>query len=142
MRRRLVLLVFAASAVLADPRQEVYDLLASMATGLSEENPEQFLQAFDHSMRGYPDLAVNVQALVAELDVLSAIELVADSGDDRHRTVTVNWLMQLTQKRDRVGSIRREKNINIRLEKPKKKWRIVSMEPLDFFAPPRVGRQQ
>ena len=81
MRRRLILLVFAASAALADPRQEVYDLFGSMASGLSEENPGQFLQAFDHSMKGYADLAKNVRALVEEADVMSTVELVEDGGD-------------------------------------------------------------
>jgi hypothetical protein len=139
MRRRLFLLVFAASVVPADPRQEVYDLLGSMASGLSEGNPGQFLQAFDRSMKGYAELAANVRALVEQADVLSAVELVEDGGDEQHRNVTVDWLLQLADKQNSAAVTRRQQNIKIRLEKQKKKWRIVSLEPLSFFSP-RVGQ--
>ena len=141
MHRRLFFLVFAACSVLADPRQEVYDLLASMASGLSEGNSGQFLQAFDQSMKGYAEFAANIRALVDQTDVLSAIELVDDVGDAEHRTVTVDWLLQLADKQDRAVVTRRQQNIKCRLEKQKRKWRIVSLEPLAFFAPPRIGPQ-
>jgi hypothetical protein len=141
MRSRLFLLAFVASAALADPRQEVYDLLGSMASGLSEGNPGQFLEAFDRSMKGYAELAANVRALVAEADVLSAVELVTDGGDEQHRSVTVDWLLQLADKQNSVALTRRQQNIKIRLEKQKKKWRIVSLEPMEFFAPAKIGRQ-
>jgi hypothetical protein len=141
MRRRLFLLAFAASAVLADPRQEVYDLLGSMASGLSEGNPGQFLQAFDPSMKGYAELEANIRALVAQADVLSAVEIVQESGDEQHRGVTVDWLLQLTHPQNRAAVTRRQRNINLRLEKQKKKWRIVSLEPLEFFAPPKIGSE-
>ena len=50
MRRRSFLLASFAWCVLADTRQEVYDLFATMASGLSEGNAEQFLRAFDPAM--------------------------------------------------------------------------------------------
>jgi hypothetical protein len=141
MRRRLILLVFAASAVLADPRQEIYDLLGSMASGLSEENPAQFLKAFDPTMKGYAELAANVRAMVDQSDVMSTVELVDDSGDEQHHSVTVDWLLQLAEKQNSATATRRRQNLKIRLEKQKKRWRIVSLEPLTFFAPLKVGQQ-
>jgi len=136
--RRLLLLAFVASAVGADPRQEIYDLLGSMASGLSEGDAGQFLRAFDPSMKGYAELAANVRALVEQTDVLSAVELVEESGDEQHRNVTVDWLLQLGDKQNRAAAARRQQNIKCRLEKQKKRWRIVSIEPLEFFAPPKI----
>ena len=135
--RRLLLLAFVATVVLAEPRQEIYDLLGSMASGLSEGSAEQFLKAFDPSMKGYAELAKNVRALVEQSDVLSTIELVEDSGDDQQHSVTVDWLLQIGAKQDGAAVTRRQQNVKCRLEKQKKKWRIVSLEPLEIFAPPR-----
>ena len=115
--RRLLLLAFVASTVLADPRQEIYDLVASMASGLSEGNAEQFLNAFDPSIKGYDDLARNVRALVEQMEVVSTIELVEDAGDDRQHTVTVDWLLQIVAKQDQAVTARRQQSVKIRLEK-------------------------
>ena len=139
MRRRLLLLAILVPIVAADPRQEVYDLLGSMASGLSEGNPSQFLEAFDRSMKGYSELAANVRAVVQQSDVLSAIDLVDDAGDDQKRTVRVDWLLQLGDKQNSASVVRRQKTIEVKLEKQKRKWRVVSLEPRDFFAPLRVN---
>ncbi len=140
MLRRAFLLSLIAPALAADPRQEIYDLFGSLASALTDGEPEQFLAAFDRSMKGYEDFAANVRALVAQMDVTSTVELVDDAGDARHRAVKFDWLMQLANKNDRVSVIRRQQTITCRLEKQKRKWRIVSLEPLDFFAPPRIAQ--
>ena len=44
----------------------------------------------------------------------------------QHRTVTVDWLLQLRIKQNRAAVTRRQQNIKCRLEKQKKKWRIVA----------------
>ena len=137
MLRRLFLLVILGSALAADPRQEIYDLLGSMASALSEETPDLFLASIDRSTKGYPELAANIRALVDQVDVASTIELVDDEGDAQRRTVHVDWLLQLRNKDDRASELRRQKTIECRLEKQKGKWRIVSIRPLNFFAPPR-----
>ena len=139
--RRLLLLAFVATVVLADPRQEIYDLIGTMASGLSEANAGQFLKAFDPSMKGYADLEKNVRALVEQADVVSTIELVEDSGDDQQHSVTVDWLLQIAPKQDGAALTRRQQNVKCRLEKQKKKWRIVSLEPLEIFAPPTFKSQ-
>ena len=138
MLRRVFFLSFFASALTADPREEVYDLFGSMASALSEGDTGRFLAAFDPSMKGYEDLAANVRALIDQADVTSTIEPVEDAGDAQQRTVKFDWLMQLANKDDRVSTMRRQKTITSRLQKQKRKWRIVSLDPLDFFAPPRI----
>src|SRR5581483_2522988 len=74
MLRRVFFLSFFASALTADPREEVYDLFGSMASALSEGDTGRFLAAFDPSMKGYEDLAANVRALIDQADVTSTIE--------------------------------------------------------------------
>jgi hypothetical protein len=141
MLRRLLLLAILVSKLSADPRQEIYDLLGSMASGLSEGTPSQFLEKFDRSMKGYAELAANIRAMVAQRDVLSSIDLVDDAGDDQARTVRVDWLLQLADRQNSAAVERRQTTVVVKLVKQKRKWRIVSLEPLDFFAPPRVDRE-
>jgi len=137
MRRR-TFLIAAAGIVRADPRQEVFDLFASMANGLSESNAQPFLAGLDPRMPGYQKLVADVQALVQQVEVLSSIDIIQDSGDDQHRTVQLGWSLRLTPKADTTATqVRRQQMIRCELEKQKKRWRVVSMEPAGFFAPPR-----
>jgi hypothetical protein len=138
MRRRIFLVAALAGILQADPRQEVYDLFASMANGLSESNAQPFLAGLDPRMPGYQKLAADVQALVQQVEVLSSIDIIQDAGDDQHRTVHLDWSLRLTPKADTTASqVRRQQTIRCELERQKKKWRVVEMEPAGFFAPPR-----
>jgi hypothetical protein len=138
MWRRTFLVATAAGILQADPRQEVYDLFASMANGLSESNAQPFLAGLDPRMPGYQKLVADVQALVQQVEVLSSIDVIQDSGDDQHRTLQLDWSLRLTPKADTTATqVRRQQMIRCELEKQKKRWRVVSMEPAGFFAPPR-----
>jgi hypothetical protein len=138
MPRRLLILAFLVSILSADPRQEVYDLLGSMASSLSQEDAGDFLAAFDKSMKGYDELAVNVRALVAQMDVVSSIDLIDDAGNAERRTMRVDWILELKNKNERTSLLRRQKTVQLQFEKRGRKWRVVGLEPLDFFAPPIV----
>jgi hypothetical protein len=139
MLRRSFLLAALTAALRADAQREVYDLFGSMASGLSEGNAQQFLGAFDSRMPGYQKLAADVQALVQQADVQSSVDVLQDTGDDQHRTVQLDWLLQLTVKGAEGTLVHREQTIQCKLEKQEKKWRVVAIEPAAFFAPPQVG---
>lgn len=138
MLRRGFLLAALTGALRGDARQEVYDLIASMAGGLSEGNAQQFLRACDSRMPGYQKLANDVQALVEQADVQSSVDVLEDTGDDQHRAMQLDWLLQLTVKGAEGTLSRREQTIQCKLEKQKKKWRVVALEPEAFFAPPQL----
>ena len=135
--RRLVLLAIAAAALApGDTSQELIDLFASMASALSEANPDVFLRAIDPAMPGYDRFAANVRALAAQNALSNAIEIVSQKGDDRAQAVELDWLLDIRGKGGSLLYVRREDIVKCRLERQKKKWRIVSIEPADFFAPP------
>ena len=135
--RRLFLLI-AATAALApgDTSQEVIDLFASMASALSEGNPDVFLRAIDPSMPGYERFSANVNALATQYDLSNSIEIVDQKGDDRAQVVELDWLLDISGKGQSQLFVRREAIVKCRLERRKKKWRIVALDPADFFAPP------
>ena len=135
--RRLFLLAIAATALArGDAKQELIDLFASMASALSEGNAEMFLRAIDPSMPGYEGFAANIYALAAQNALSNSIEIISQKGDDRTQLVELDWLLDISGKGQSQLFVRREVMVKCRLERQKKKWRIVSLDPADFFAPP------
>ena len=135
--RRLFLLAIAATALArGDAKQELIDLFASMASALSEGNAEMFLRAIDPSMPGYERFAANIYALAAQNALSNSIEIISQKGDDRTQLVELDWLLDISGKGQSQLFLRREVMVKCRLERQKKKWRIVSLDPFDFFAPP------
>jgi len=129
----------ALSACLrADSADDVWEVLSSMATGLGNGRTEEFLVGIDPKMPGYQDLRRNVAALVAQADLQSSIELVSNEGDDRKRKVEVDWLLRITGHDDVSGAANREEHVKAGFEKQGKHWRVISLEPIGFFAPPRA----
>ncbi len=138
MTRRALLLLPIAAALRADSAQEVWDLFVSMASALSESNPVGFLDAFDPAMPGYEDLRRNVTALTREASLQSSVEFLRNEGNDRRRTVELDWALDIVDRQNTAASRHREQNLTCRLEKTGRKWRIVALEPLSFFEPPPV----
>src|SRR5712691_6622696 len=135
---RRTLLLFAPMLVLADTRQELIDVFGAMASALSEGNPAVFLRAIDPSMPGYPRFAGAVKALAAQNALSCSIEIGKQEGDGRVQTVELDWLLEITGKDQSHLFVRRQTTVKCRLERRGRKWRIVSIEPASFFAPPGV----
>ena len=136
MRRIFLLPVACAALARADAPQDVIDLFASMASALSESNPSVFLRAIDPSMPGYGRFAAAIEALATQNSLSNSIEITKQEGDDRAQVVELDWLLEITGKSDSHVFVRREQLVKCRLEKRQKKWRIVAMDPREFFAPP------
>jgi len=137
MTRRALLLVAFAVRLRADSAQQVWDLLTSMAAALSAGDAGAFLNAFDPAMPGYEGLRAGVTALLREAQVQSSIELVEEQGDDASRAVELDWLVHVVNRQDGAVAERRQERVKCRVEKSGRKWRVASLEPLQFFAPPR-----
>lgn len=138
MTRSTFLMLPLAAVLRAGPSEEVWDMLTSLAAALSEGNADAFLGDFDRAMPGYQQLRANVTALLSVAEVQSSIELVDDRGSDSSRNVELDWFLRITPRREAVLSTRRQQRVKCRVEKSGKKWRIASLEPLEFFDPPRV----
>jgi hypothetical protein len=136
MTRRILLLLSLAACLRADSERDVRDLIASVAGALSADKPEQFLDYFDRAMPDFDKLRYNVVSLLSQAEVSCSIEVTGNEGDDVERTLTLDWILE-TEHKDKIpGSTRRQKTVKVRLKKTAKKWRIVTFEPLDLFAPP------
>lgn len=141
MTRRRVTLTLATAAfagpVCADDASDIWDLLTQAAAALSDGNAAEFMQAFDRSMPGYEMLASNISGLLGEYEVQSSIELLSEEGSGSTQTVELDWYLELIEQVDETNLTRRRERITCRLMKMGKKWKIVSLEPIAFFAPPQ-----
>jgi hypothetical protein len=135
-RRALLAVLLAAPLRGGDPAREVWDVLASMAAALGEGDAAQFLRSVDSEMPGYQDLRVAVYGLVRQVEVESAIEPAQNNGDDRRRTLEVDWQLHLIDRADLQHLTERRAAVKCVFEKQGAKWKLVSFAPRDFFAPP------
>ena len=134
-RRAILLLPFAVCCRAADPAREVLDLIADAAGSLSAGNAAGFLKAFDPAMPGYAKLRENVTGLIAQGDVQSLIDPLEDEGDGRRRLEQFHWTLRMQRGQGSASSVRRERVVMCTVEKQGAKWRIVALEPIEFFAP-------
>src|SRR5260370_5091472 len=130
------LILFVATLAFADTTQELIDVFGSMASALSEDNPAVFLRAIDPSTPGYAELARNVNALANQNELTCSIEIVKQEGDGRAQTVELDWLLEISAKNQSHLFVRREAPVKCKLKRRTNKWRVVSLDPTSFFAPP------
>lgn len=128
------------SCLPAGTHEEVVDLFASMAAALAEINVAQFMDAFDKDMTGYDKLKTEVTGLVRQADLSSSVEPLKDEGNDSKRTVELDWILEIRSLVPDGPLVRRRQIIRCELRKDKKRWKIVSLTPIEFFAPPQLDR--
>jgi hypothetical protein len=129
-----------AAPLRADDASDIWELLTDAASALSAGSSNDFMRDFDRSMPGYEILANNIAGLVGEYEVQSSIELLSEEGSGAARTVELDWILQLVQQEDETNASRRRDRVTCRVMKMGKKWRIVSLEPIAFFAAVQAPR--
>jgi len=136
MTRRLLIFLPIAACLRADSEREVVDLITEAASSLSAGKPEMFLEAFDPSMPEFEKLRAAVVGLVSQADLSCSIEVLSNQGDDAARTLELDWILRIDHRDGSPGSTRRQIAVKCQVRKNGKKWRIVSFDPLELFAPP------
>ena len=137
--RAIVLSLTIILAAHADTHSEVVDLFASMTAALSDDNPAGFMAAFDKNMPDYDKLKGYIAGLIGQAEITSNVDPVKDEGDDSKRSVELDWTLQIRSRELSGPMIEREQNVHAELVKQKKHWRIVSISPLDLFAPAKFS---
>jgi hypothetical protein len=130
----------ACLCLFADTHADVVDLFGSMAAALTDVNVPQFMKACDDEMTGYDTLKVNITGLVRETEIASSIEVVKDDGDESKRSVDLDWYLQIRSLLQNGPIVTRRKIVHCELRKESKRWKIVSLQPIEFFAPAKLDK--
>jgi hypothetical protein len=132
----------------------MWNMFHEAASALNNGDIGEFLRFFDPAFAA----KIHLKDAVAEFQVVSTIErdvatnelqpsldLVLNEGDDRARTVGIDWAMDLVQGMANtelsstvsgVVNVRKNDRVTFRVARDGKKWRIESFEPADFFQMP------
>jgi hypothetical protein len=140
MRRGLSLALFLVSAALAMAQtpSDVVEFFHSVAATLGDAhsddpitptNASPFLDKFDSRMPGFATFRDEIEVLVAAGRVGSVIDFVSDEGDDRKRSLELDWLLQIEDQQAR------RQILKCTIERQGKKWKITALEPIEFFKP-------
>lgn len=119
----------------ADAASDVIDVFAGMSAALSNNNPPGFMKSVSTEMKGRDELSRNVSALLNQADIASSLEFRANDGDDKTRTVDIDWYLEIRGREIDAPMIRRREMAHCKLEKEKKGWKVTSLDPLSLFAP-------
>jgi len=129
------LLLLAAGPLFA---AEPADAVERAAAALGDGDIKAFAAAFDLSAPGLAQMRAQAAQLVGQADAQSNIEFRGESGDNRVRTLQLDWELRITDKESQAAT-RRQARVTCRVELRGGEWRILSLEPRDFFRPPHVG---
>jgi len=138
MRFRLILLValVVPLVVFAEVPADVLRLFTDAAEALANDDASGFLDQFDRNMPGYATLRANVEGLLNASEAISTVETISDQGDDGKRSLELDWLLALNEKNAAGGRKETRRGIlKCSVERQGKRWKIVALEPIDFFRP-------
>ncbi len=124
----------------ADAHDDIIELFANVANALSTVNPAKFMDAFDKNMPDYDKLKSEVAALVNQTEVTSSVEPLKDEGDDAKRSVELDWYLEIRSLLPDGPVTHRREVIRCELKRDGKRWRIVSLKPVEFFAAAKLDR--
>jgi hypothetical protein len=116
-----------------DPPRDVIDFFRVLASELvdARHNPphtaEYFLKYFDKTMPGYAEFSSQIEAMIGAGEVSTTIDFINTTGDNKKRTLDLDWLLLCH------GQSPKRAVIKCTIEKRGKKWKITSLDPIDFF---------
>jgi hypothetical protein len=87
-----------------------------------------------------PELAKlrsHLMSLVTRGQALSSIEVIESAGSESAYTAALDWILEIRSRSESGAMERRRGRVDVRLAKHEKRWRITSLTPVDFFAPPK-----
>ena len=126
-------LTFAGAA---EPSADAWDVVATLAAALAEPNDAGFMKPIAKSFDQHDRIERLVRALIQTNDVVSSISPIMNEGDDKQRTLEVDWYMEIQPQTAGGTQTRRHESIKLTLTKTGKRWMITALAPIEFFAPP------
>jgi hypothetical protein len=126
---RFSLALLIASALGAGETSPAPQLVADLASDLSQGEIGAIMAHFDRAMPGYERIHRDIAALSGR-DVGCSIVILKDDGDQRRRALELDWILEVSGSRRRV-------TVQAGIEpRGGRRWIITSLQPLDLFALP------
>ena len=131
-------LALAGAALAADARDEISNEFANIAADFSSSNADGILKRVASTLADRNTLEDNLRAMLHLALVSTSIEVREFTTVGTRATVSLDWYLEM--RRGGEGSLlatqRRREVIHTVWEKQGKRWKIVELKPIAFFAPP------
>jgi hypothetical protein len=133
-----VLLVQAQEPPQDNPElRTIRRLVQDASRALQAGNAASFLRWFDRQQfAGYPTLESHIVALTTQSHIASSIQIVEIKQEQGGYHLRVDWLLELTVQEAAGPLETRREVLEISAGQTRKgEWRMISIEPLEFFRP-------
>lgn len=143
----LALLSGAALTAAAPEADTPFTQIARLASFLSDNEPVGALEAFDKSMPRFGAISEEIQGLIAQTEILCAIDVVEDKEsaepDAQLHHLDLDWYMTLKSRGDESRIESRRQRVSVTMQrfqatkngKTTVSWRITSLAPEKILAP-------
>jgi len=114
--------------------------IASLATALSQNDPDEALSYFDSQMKDIDAIEANIEALTAQSDISCAVDIVMDEETNGVHKLDLDWFMELKPQGDNNDPQveRRRVRVQVEMKLIKNRWKITSLSPLSIFDPIQI----
>ncbi len=134
--------LFAALTAFSIPAQTDtqpwFATIARLAAALSRNDSVSAMETFDSKAHDYGAIESDIEALVAQADVLCAIDPVEDKPSGDAHEIDTDWYLQLKSQADAGPTERRRERVRMQLKQVRGQWRITMLSPLTILAPIRI----
>lgn len=118
-------------------REQANELAAELAADLSSDRADQFLRWFAEEMPGRGEFAANIEAMLRAAEVATTLEIRTFRAVGQGFVVEIDWYLEMRRREGGLLSTQRRREfVTLEAVKPGKRWRVVKLEPLSFFAAP------
>jgi hypothetical protein len=127
----VTVLSLLALALASTPR----DTIAEMAGSLAESEPVAFFGAFSRDFPRREELFRNVRALEREFEIASTVDVIESTEENGEASLDLDWSVELRPRAGTGQLVRRRERIEVKMRREGRSWRVISLQPLSFFAP-------
>ncbi|MBZ5635290.1 MAG: hypothetical protein LAO55_19365 [Acidobacteriia bacterium] len=107
---------------------EQMEVFRAVSEALANRDADAFLDQFDRQMPQYEKLRDEIQDLFGlTQEIGSTVDVITDEGSEQKRALELDWLLKIDNEKPR------RQIVKCHVEKQGKKWKITSLEPVDFF---------
>ena len=118
----------------ADHAAELHTQLEAVATSLTAGNWSDAMGSFSKSFPKYDQLRDDFEGLTNSFAVSNEVDVLDEDDADTEIKATIKWSITLSNPQNNF-SVHRVADINMRLIREKKKWKIIEFAPFEIFSP-------
>ena len=132
--------LIAALPLWADRAADVLATVNHVATGLTDNNVPDALEAFSKDCPDYARLRDSFNGLSSRGDVINEVDVVDEEDKETETKLTLQWTMTITSRENSSDVETRTERVTIKLIQQGKEWKIADLRPISFFDPQPMAK--